>query len=155
MFEKRFMDDAIRLSVENIRRGGGPFAAVVVKNGMIVSAEGNSVTIDNDPTAHAEVNAIRSACRNLNTFDLSGCEIYASCEPCPMCLSAIYWAHIDRIYYAATREDAASIGFDDQMIYDEIPLRQSERMIPGIQYCRDEALEAFREWGKSTDKTEY
>lgn len=149
------MDVAVRRSIENIQQGGGPFAAVVVKDGVIISEEGNSVTVDNDPTAHAEVNAIRSACKKLKTFDLSGCDIYASCEPCPMCLSAIYWAHIDRIYYAATREDATSIGFDDQMIYDEIPLKQIERRIPGEQQGRDGALEAFRIWREKSDKTEY
>ena len=149
------MTEAIRVSVENIKRGGGPFGAVVVLNDVIISAEGNSVTIDNDPTAHAEVNAIRSACKKLKTFDLSGCEIYASCEPCPMCLSAIYWAHIDRIYYAATREDAASIGFDDQMIYDEIPMRQSDRQIQGEQHDREKALVAFDDWRAKADKTEY
>ncbi|MBQ0083073.1 MAG: nucleoside deaminase [bacterium] len=155
MYEQKFMDEAIRVSIANIKSGGGPFGAVVVKNGEIISAEGNSVTITNDPTAHAEVNAIRTACRRLGTFDLEGCEIYASCEPCPMCLSAIYWAHIDRIYYAATREDTAFIGFDDQMIYDEIPMKQSDRQIPGEQHSRDTALEAFRYWRNKTDKTEY
>lgn len=155
MYEQKFMDEAIRVSIENIKNGGGPFGAVVVKDGEIISAEGNSVTITNDPTAHAEVNAVRTACRRLGTYDLEGCEIYASCEPCPMCLSAIYWAHIDRIYYAATREDAASIGFDDQMIYDEIPMKQSERQIPGEQRSRNSALQAFDEWRNKIDKEEY
>lgn len=149
------MDRAIDLSVENIERGGGPFAAVVVRDGRIVAAEGNTVTLDNDPTAHAEVNAIRSACRALSTFDLAGCEIYASCEPCPMCLSAIYWAHIDRIYYAATREDAASVGFDDSLIYQQIPLAQAERIIPGEQHARNEALRAFRAWSANDHRTDY
>lgn len=146
-----FMREAIRLSIENINHGGGPFAAVIVKDGKIVAATGNSVTIDNDPTAHAEVNAIRQACKKLNTFDLSGCDIYASCEPCPMCLSAIYWAHIDHIYYAATRKDAASIGFDDNMIYEQIPMNPAERSIPGEQILRDEAMEAFNIWNDSSD----
>lgn len=147
----KFMREAIRLSIENINHGGGPFAAVVVKDGEIIAATGNSVTIDNDPTAHAEVNAIRQACKKLNTFDLSGCDIYASCEPCPMCLSAIYWAHIDHIYYAATRKDAASIGFDDNMIYEQIPMNPAERDIPGEQMLREEALEAFKIWNDSPD----
>lgn len=155
MYDKKFMLEAICLSVKNIARGGGPFAAVVVKDGQVVSAEGNSVTLDNDPTAHAEVNAIRSACKRLNTFDLTGCEIYASCEPCPMCLSAIYWAHIDKIYYAATREDAASVGFDDSLIYRQIPMRQADRIIPGEQHDRSEALEAFSVWRTKEDKTDY
>lgn len=146
-----FMREAIRLSIENINHGGGPFAAVVVKDGKIVAATGNSVTADNDPTAHAEVNAIRQACKKLNTFDLSGCDIYASCEPCPMCLSAIYWAHIDHIYYAATRKDAASIGFDDNMIYEQIPMNPAERSISGEQILRDEAMEAFKIWNDSSD----
>lgn len=151
MMNPEFMREAIRLSIENINHGGGPFAAVVVKDGKIVAATGNSVTADNDPTAHAEVNAIRQACKKLNTFDLSGCDIYASCEPCPMCLSAIYWAHIDHIYYAATRKDAASIGFDDNMIYEQIPMNPAERSIPGEQILRDEAMEAFKIWNDSSD----
>ena len=151
MMNPEFMREAIRLSIENINHGGGPFAAVVVKDGKIVAATGNSVTADNDPTAHAEVNAIRQACKKLNTFDLSGCDIYASCEPCPMCLSAIYWAHIDHIYYAAPRKDAASIGFDDNMIYEQIPMNPAERSIPGEQILRDEAMEAFKIWNDSSD----
>lgn len=151
MMNPEFMREAIRLSIENINHGGGPFAAVVVKDGEIVAATGNSVTIDNDPTAHAEVNAIRQACKKLNTFDLSGCDIYASCEPCPMCLAAIYWAHIDHLYYAATRKDAASIGFDDNMIYEQIPMNPAERSIPGEQILRDEAMEAFKIWNDSSD----
>lgn len=151
MMNPEFMREAIRLSIENINHGGGPFAAVVVKDGKIVAATGNSVTADNDPTAHAEVNAIRQACKKLNTFDLSGCDIYASCEPCPMCLSAIYWAHIDHIYYAATRKDAASIGFDDNMIYEQIPMNPAERSISGEQILRDEAMEAFKIWNDSSD----
>ena len=155
MYNPKFMAKAIELSIENIKRGGGPFGAVVVRNGEIISAEGNTVTLDNDPTAHAEVNAIRSACRRLATFDLQGCEIYASCEPCPMCLSAIYWAHIDRIYYAATRQDAALIGFDDKLIYDEIPMPQPARQIPGEQHDRNSALAAFAAWTSTPNKTKY
>jgi len=148
------MQEAIRLSIENINHGGGPFAAVIVKGDEIVAATGNSVTIDNDPTAHAEVNAIRQACKRLQTFDLSGCDIYASCEPCPMCLAAIYWAHLDHIYYAATRKDAASIGFDDNMIYEQIPMNPADRDIPGTQLLHDEALEAFKIWSAS-DKVKH
>lgn len=151
MMNPEFMREAIRLSIENINHGGGPFAAVIVKGDEIVAATGNSVTVDNDPTAHAEVNAIRQACKKLGTFDLSGCDIYASCEPCPMCLSAIFWAHLDHLYYAATREDAASIGFDDKLIYEQIPINPAERAIPGKQLLRDEALEAFKVWTDSSD----
>lgn len=151
MMNPEFMREAIRLSIENISHGGGPFAAVIVKENEIVAATGNSVTLDNDPTAHAEINAIRQACRKLNTYDLSGCDIYASCEPCPMCLAAIYWAHIDHLYYAATRKDAASIGFDDNMIYEQIPMNPAERSIPGEQMLHEEALAAFRKWVDSSD----
>ena len=149
------MKEAIRLSIENISRGGGPFGAIVAKEGRIVAAAGNTVTVDNDPTAHAEVNAIRMACKTLGTFDLSGCDIYASCEPCPMCLAAIYWAHIDHIYYAATRQDAAEIGFDDKMIYDQIPMMPNERSITSEQVMRTEALEAFRIWNDSETVVRY
>jgi len=152
---QEFMREAIRLSIENIDHGGGPFAAVIVKGDEIVAATGNSVTIDNDPTAHAEVNAIRQACKKLETYDLSGCDIYASCEPCPMCLAAIYWAHLDHLYYAATRKDAASIGFDDNMIYEQIPMDPAKRDIPGEQILRDEALEAFKKWSNSEEVIHY
>lgn len=149
------MREAIRLSIENIDHGGGPFAAVVVKGDEIIAATGNSVTLDNDPTAHAEVNAIRQACKKLQTFDLTGCDIYASCEPCPMCLAAIFWAHLDHLYYAATRKDAASIGFDDNMIYEQIPMDPAQRDIPGKQMLRDEALEAFKKWQASDEVKHY
>ena len=151
-----FMKEAIELSLKNIREGkGGPFAAVVVKNGEIVSRGTNLVTSTNDPTAHAEVVAIREACRVLGTFQLSGCELYTSCEPCPMCLGAIYWARPDKVYYANTHADAAHIGFDDKIIYDEIALPIDGRRIPMIQMMRDEAVLAFQEWRSIQDKIHY
>ena len=150
-----FMREAIRLSIENIENGGGPFGAVIVKNGKIIAKSVNKVTLNNDPTAHAEVNTIREAAKNLNTFDLSGCEIYSSCEPCPMCLGAIYWARLDKLYFANTKTDAKNIGFDDSFIYDEINLSHSQRKIPTIQIMREEALEAFKKWNSKPDKIEY
>jgi len=149
------MREAIRLANESVERGGGPFGAVVVKDGKVVSGSSNSVTLDNDPTAHAEVNAIRQACRLLGTFDLSGCVIYTSCEPCPMCLGAIYWAHIDRIYYANTRKDANAIGFADDFIYDELGRPLPERTLPIRPLLRDEGLHTFRLWQQKEDKTAY
>ena len=145
------MREAIQLANASVRRGGGPFGAVIVKDGAIIAGSSNSVTIDNDPTAHAEVNTIRKACRQLGTFDLSGCTIYTSCEPCPMCLGAIYWAHLDRIYYGNTRKDARDIDFADDFIYDEL----DNRTVPIIPMLRDEALESFRLWNEKEDKTEY
>ena len=151
-----FMWEAIRLSIQNIRDGnGGPFACVIVKDGKIVARGTNSVTSTNDPTAHAEVVAIRNACKELNTFQLTGCEIYTSCEPCPMCLGAIYWARPDRIYYANGRTDAAKIGFDDEFLYEELPKKISDRTIPTVQLMREEALAAFREWDQKQDKIKY
>lgn len=150
-----FMREAIRLANESVERGGGPFGAVIVKNGEIVAGSSNSVTLDNDPTAHAEVNTIRQACRKLGTFDLSGCVIYTSCEPCPMCIGAIYWARISRIYYGNTRKDARDIQFADDFIYEELDLPLSERTVPIIPLLRDEALETFRRWTEKEDKTEY
>ncbi len=155
MYDKKFMLEAIRVANENIENQGGPFGAVIVKDGEIIAASGNSVTIDNDPTAHAEVNTIRKACKRLSTFNLEGCEIYSSCEPCPMCLSAIYWAHIDKLYYATTKDDAASIGFDDSFIYHELTLKPKERRVQAEQHDRDEALEPFNIWKTKLDKTEY
>lgn len=134
---------------------GGPFGAVVVKNGEIVAASGNKVTSTNDPTAHAEVSAIRLACEKLNTFDLSGCVVYTSCEPCPMCLSAIYWARLDKVYYANTKVDAAEIGFDDKFIYDELEKAMDARALPIVQMLRDEGLQAFKLWNKSAMKVAY
>ncbi len=146
---------AIELSKKNIEQGGGPFGAVIVKNGAIVGEGANRVTASNDPTAHAEVVAIRNACQNLNTFDLSDCEIYTSCEPCPMCLSAIYWARISKIYFANTKKDAARIHFDDDFIYQEIPKAIQDRKIPMVQISRDEALKVFDLWDQKSDKIPY
>ena len=153
--DRKFMREAIRLASESVRHGGGPFGAVVVKDGQIIAGSSNRVTIDLDPTAHAEVNTIREACRRLGTFDLSGCAIYTSCEPCPMCLGAIYWAHIDRIYYGNTRKDARDIDFADDFIYEELDRPMNERTVPIIPLLRDEALESFRLWSEKEDKTEY
>jgi len=150
-----FMLEAIRLSKENIDNGGGPFGAVIVKDGKIIAKGVNKVTVNNDPTAHAEVTAIREATKILNTFDLAGCEIYTSCEPCPMCLGAIYWAHLDKIYYANTKVDAKNIGFDDAFIYDEIMLPIKNRHLPTIQILPDKAIEAFVKWENKDDKIEY
>lgn len=152
----KFMQEAIRLSVDNVEEGkGGPFGAVVVKDGKIIAHGANQVTATNDPTAHAEVVAIRKACEVLNTFQLAGCEIYTSCEPCPMCLGAIYWARPDKLYYANTKEDAAHIQFDDQFIYEEMARPISERKLFTQQLLREEALVAFEKWKSSTLKTEY
>ena len=150
-----FMREAIRLSIESVEKGGGPFGAVVVKNGKIVAGSANSVTVDIDPTAHAEVNAIRKAAKELGTFDLSGCEIYTSCEPCPMCFGAIYWAHIDTIYYGNTKKDAQAIGFDDAFIYKELETPEDKRKVKAIPFLRQEALLSFEIWSKLDDKTEY
>jgi guanine deaminase len=151
-----YMARAIQLSLENIQSGrGGPFAAVIVKDGKIVAEGTNCVTSTNDPTAHAEVVAIREACKKLNNFELKGCEIYTTCEPCPMCLGAIYWARPSRIYFANTAADAAEAGFDDSLIYEEIPRPHAQRKIPMIPMMREEALEAFRVWKSKADKTEY
>ena len=153
--DKVFMREAIRLADESVKNGGGPFGAVIVKDGEIVAGSSNSVTIDNDPTAHAEVNTIRKACRKLGTFDLSGCVIYTSCEPCPMCLGAIYWAHLDRIYYGNTRKDAADIDFADDFIYTELDKDLSKRSVPFIPLLRKEALTSFKLWSEKEDKAEY
>ena len=149
------MREAIRLANESVERGGGPFGAVIVKDSEIVAGSSNSVTIDNDPTAHAEVNTIREACRKLRTFDLSGCTIYTSCEPCPMCLGAIYWARIGKIFYGNTRKDARDIQFADDFIYEELERPLSERTVPIVPLLRAEALHTFRLWTEKTDKTEY
>jgi guanine deaminase len=152
----RFMTRAIQLSLENIQSGrGGPFAAVIVKDGEIVAEGTNCVTSTNDPTAHAEVVAIREACKKLNNFELKGCQIYTTCEPCPMCLGAIYWARPSRVYFANTAADAAQAGFDDSLIYEEIPRPHAQRKIPMIPMMREEALEAFRVWKSKADRTEY
>ena len=152
----KFMKKAIRLSIANVDKGrGGPFGAVVVKDGKVIARGANSVTSTNDPTAHAEVVAIRKACKTLKTYQLTGCEIYTSCEPCPMCLAAIYWARPDKIYFANSKEDAAAINFDDKLIYEEIAKPISERKIFTQQLLRDEAQEAFRKWETSPFKIEY
>lgn len=154
--EKRdLMRRAIALSEVSVKNGGGPFGAVIARNGEIIAEASNKVTIDCDPTAHAEVSAIRLASKRLDTFDLSGCEIYTSCEPCPMCLGAIYWAHLDRIYYANNRSDAAAIGFDDDFIYKELELKLEDRSTPIINMMREEAMRAFSMWQVKDDKTEY
>jgi tRNA(Arg) A34 adenosine deaminase TadA len=154
--QKKFMREAIRLSIENVQSGnGGPFGTVIVKNGNIIASGVNKVTQSSDPTAHAEIVAIRSACETLGTFQLVGCEIYCSCEPCPMCLGAIYWARPDRIYFANTKEDAADINFDDNFIYNELDVSTSQRKLPTTQLLRDEAQMAFTQWRESTDKIEY
>lgn len=146
----QFMQQAVELSFHGQRTGaGGPFGAVVVKDGVIVGQGSNRVTSTNDPTAHAEVVAIRDACQNLNTHQLTGCELYTSCEPCPMCLGAIYWARPDRVYYANTRHDAAHVGFDDAFIYDEVPLPPDQRKIEMIHLPLPDAREAFNEWNAS------
>ena len=153
--DKYFMREAIRLANESVNRGGGHFGAVIVKDGKVIAGSSNSVTIDNDPTAHAEVNTIREACRRLGTFDLSGCTIYTSCEPCPMCLGAIYWARISRIFYGNNRKDARDIQFADDFIYEELERPLGNRTVPIIPLLRDEALVTFRLWSEKTDKTEY
>ena len=152
---KKFMAKAIELSINNANTIGGPFGSVIVKDNKIIAEGSNKVTFLNDPTAHGEVVAIREACKKLNTFDLSGCEIYTSCEPCPMCLSAIYWSRLDKIYYANTREDAKNIDFDDSFIYLEIPKKIGDRKIKMTQMLRDDALKAFEIWDKKVDKIKY
>lgn len=151
-----FMARAIQLSIDNVRSGrGGPFGAVVVKDGSIIAEGANQVTSTNDPTAHAEMVAIREACRRLVAFDLEACEIYTSCEPCPMCLGAIYWARLSRVYFANADADASRAGFDDSLIYRELALPYSQRKIPMIQMMREEALAAFRAWQNKSNKVEY
>ena len=149
------MREAIALSEESVRRGGGPFGAVIVRNGEVIARGANSVTLSNDPTAHAEIAAIRGACSSLRLFKLEGCELYSSCEPCPMCLSAAYWAGIERIYYACTREDAAAAGFDDSFIYGQISLAPLQRRIPAVNMLRGEASAAMRDWVQKEDKKPY
>jgi len=156
MHTNEFMSRAIELSKRNMEtNAGGPFGAVIVKDGKIIGEGWNQVTSTNDPTAHAEVQAIRNACKNLNTFDLHGAEIYTSCEPCPMCLSAIYWARLGKIYYANTKKDAAAINFDDDFIYQEIPKPYPQRSIPLVPLMREEALQIFKIWEQKVDKIPY
>lgn len=153
--KEELMRTAIRLANENVENGGGPFGAVIARNGEIVATGVNRVTAQCDPTAHAEVSAIRNAAEKLHTFNLSGCEIYTSCEPCPMCLAAIYWAHIDKIYYGNNQHDAAGIGFDDSFIYREISLPAEERQLPSERLLDEEAIRTFERWREKPDKTEY
>ena len=156
MTEKNlYMMRAIELSIESAKSKGGPFGCVIVKNNKIIAEGSNKVTMNNDPTAHGEIVAIREACKKLNTFNLSGCDLYSSCEPCPMCLSAIYWSRIENIFYANTRTDAKSIDFDDSFIYSEINKDLENRKIKMHQMHRDEALEAFKIWKKKEDKIKY
>ncbi len=151
----KFMLKAIDLSIQSAKSKGGPFGCVIVKNSQIIAEGNNQVTENNDPTAHAEIVAIRNACKKLDNFFLKGCDLYTSCEPCPMCLSAIYWAHLDNIFYANTRKDAADIDFDDSFIYSEIGKEISERKINMKQLNRDEALKAFKIWQTKKDKIKY
>jgi tRNA(Arg) A34 adenosine deaminase TadA len=156
MSEKNlFMMRAIELSIESAKSKGGPFGSVIVKDNKIIAEGSNQVTINNDPTAHGEIVAIRSACQKLNTFNLSGCDLYSSCEPCPMCLSAIYWSRIENVFYANTRIDAKKIDFDDSFIYSEINKDLENRKIKMYQMHRDEALEAFKIWENKEDKIKY
>ncbi len=149
------MRKAIALSIQNIEKGGGPFGAVIVKDGKVIATGVNRVTRNTDPTAHAEVTAIRKASKKLGTFDLAGCDIYTSCEPCPMCLGAVYWAHLDRMYYGNTKADAKNIGFDDSFIYDEIELKPEKRRLLTTQLLSNEAIEAFKAWANAENKVEY
>jgi len=153
--QEQLMRKAIQLSINNVDEGGGPFGAIIVRNGEIISEAANSVTNDNDPTAHAEVNAIRLASKTLKTFDLSDCEIYTSCEPCPMCLGAIYWSGIKTVYYGNNKVDAASINFDDKFIYEELDLPIEKRKVKFRQLLPKEAKAAFIKWSESEDKIEY
>src|SRR5580698_1461699 len=154
--KKKFMGEAIRSSVQMMRRGqGGPFGAVVVRKGKVAGRGWNQVTSGNDPTAHAEVTAIRDACKKLKTFQLDDCELYTSCEPCPMCLAAIYWARFKKVYYANTRKDAAKIEFDDDLIYREVSTPIARRKMPMKQLLHGEALKVFKEWRDKPDKVRY
>ena len=153
--DKDYIDMAAGLAEENVRNGGGPFGAIVVRDGDIVATGVNTVTGTNDPTAHAEVNAIRSACRTLGDFKLEGCVVYSSCEPCPMCLSALYWAGVRKIFYGNTKEDADAINFSDRFIYEQLAKRPSDRAIPCIHVKSDRAIRAFEMWADKSDKVEY
>ncbi len=155
MEDERYMRKAIALAVENVRNGGGPFGAVIVKDGKVLATGVNRVTANNDPTAHAEVSAIRAACKKLKTFDLSGSVIYTSCEPCPMCLGSIYWARISHVYCGCNQQDADKIGFSDRFIYQELEKPMKDRELQQTFILHDEALQAFREWEEKEDKVEY
>lgn len=151
----RFMNMAAELAEKNIDEGGGPFGAVIVRDGEVIATGVNRVTANNDPTAHAEVNAIRNACSKEQTFNLSGCVVYTSCEPCPMCLSALYWAGVSRIYYGNTQEDASAIKFSDRFIYQELDKPKAERMIPCVKMDSSRTIKAFEKWASKDDKIEY
>jgi len=153
--DQSFLKQAIEMAVESVRRNGGPFAALVVRDGIVIASGSNQVTRTNDPTAHAEIVAIREACRVLGDFQLTGCDLYSSCEPCPMCLGALYWARPAHVYFAATREDAAAAGFDDSLIYQEIAVPYAERSIPMQCVTDDQATRPFEEWARKSDKIEY
>lgn len=154
--DRELMQQAIDLSISNINRGGGPFGAVIADaDGKVVGTGANSVTLDNDPTAHAEVNAVRHACKSLGRFKLTGCTVYSSCEPCPMCMSALYWAGVSRLFYGNTKADAKAIDFDDSFIYDQLELPLAERAIPATQMMHDKAIKAFEDWAASETKTKY
>ena len=153
--KNKFMQRAIELSIESINSGGGPFGTVITKGNEIIAEGMNRVTVNNDPTAHGEIIAIRQACKKMKTFNLSGYELYSNCEPCPMCLSAIYWSHIGKVYYANTRNDAQNIDFLDPIIYSELKKNNKDRKIPMVQIMREEGLKAFEIWDKKTDKTKY
>jgi len=155
MMEKKFMSRALELAANNVDQKGGPFGAVIVKNGEIIAEGVNQVPVLNDPTAHAEVQAIRMACKKLNTFNLKGCQLYTSCEPCPMCFSSIYWAHLDKVYYAANHLDAQKAGFDDAFIYDEIKLDYNKRKIPFSEIQHELKIVPFEKWDQLDDKIEY
>jgi guanine deaminase len=153
---ERFMQHAIALGIENVKSGrGGPFAAVIVKNGKIIAEGANCVTTTNDPTAHAEVTAIREACRVLGTFQLDGCDLYTTCEPCPMCFGAIYWARPARVFFGSTAADAAAVGFDDAFIYDELRVPHTSRRIPTAQFLPDQAIAVFNAWREYSAKKHY
>src|SRR5579871_5908237 len=153
--DQSFLRQAIELAVDNVRRGGGPFGAVIVKDGVVIAAGANQVTLTHDPTAHAEIVAIREACRVLGDFRLTGCEVYSSCEPCPMCLGALFWARPARVFFAATQADAGAAGFDDSFIYRQIPIPPAERGIPMLHIADEEARRPFEEWAKKPDKIKY
>lgn len=155
MTKEQLMRRAIELSIDNVRHGGGPFGAVIARQGEVIAEGVNRVTANNDPTAHAEISAIRAAASKLGRFDLNDCEIYSSCEPCPMCLGAIYWARLNKLYFANNKTDAKDIGFDDSFIYEELELPRDKRKLPSETFMRTEALEAFRLWDEATDKTPY
>lgn len=152
---EKLLKRAIDLARQNIGRGGGPFGAIIVKDGEIIAEESNQVTPKIDPTAHAEILAIRSAAKKLGTWHLDGCELYTSCEPCPMCMGAVYWAHIDKVYYAATHDDAKEAGFDDADMYNELKLPREERKIPMEKAFREESLEVFQKWKATEEKKSY